>query len=199
MDFQAEIEAMRTAYRNHPPKKLKLVRPSYITDKDELSAVFRELDVLLYHGMVCYGSLIQANNLLFKPFPRWDCPATVLYGINPETDENPLELRAMAHEIYQYKNKPEDEIPEDIRQLAAVITDEHDRSSFRGTVTQADGRTREIFFQSLMVFRKYLPKHKLCGSILPILAAPDFCSSILILPKAYWTKEFTKAWTAGQV
>lgn len=195
MDFKKEIEEMREKFMQKPLKRIKLPRPAWLTEYDGLSSIFTEKETLISEGSICYGCIVQANELLFKRFPNYDCPAEVIYSENPEIDEEPGILFGLAREIYSYKNKPLDEVPAGLRELVRVTTDEYDRSSFCGTISDDDGNKLNFGLTSLMIFRKHIPKHKLCGSVIPIIAAPGKCCSVMVLPQEYWSEEFKKAWT----
>lgn len=197
MDFKKELEEMRANYRQNPLKPMKLPRPSWLNEKDDLRFIYTEQEMLFEKGNICYGSIIQANSILFKSFPPFNCPATLIYSMSPEIEENPYILNEIAHTIFYYKDKPLNEVPEGLREFARVITDELDRSSFYGTASDSEGNTIDIGFLSLMVFRKHLPKSKLCGCTVPLIVAPERCKSIMILPEEYWSENFKKAWIEG--
>lgn len=199
MDFKKEIEEMRQRYRQNPLKPMNLPRPSWLDEKDGLRFIYTEQEKLFSEGEIMYGSIVQANNILFKSFPPFNCPAALIFSDDTEIEENPYILHEIAHEIFSYKNMPADEVPAELRELARVITDELDRSSFYGTLSNLDGDKINIGFMSLMIFRKHLPKKKLCGSTLPIIAAPEMCNSIMVLPEKYWSEEFRQAWIKGMV
>lgn len=199
MDFKKEIEEMRGRYRKNPLKPMKLPRPSWLDEKDGLRFIYTEQDLLLSQGIICYGSIVQANTILFKSFPPFNCPATLVYSENSEIEENPYILHDIANEIFSYKDMPSDEVPIELRELVRVITDELDRSAFRGTLSDADGNKINIGFTSLMIFRKHLPKKKICGSMLPLIVAPEKCNSIIVLPEEYWSENFKQAWINGMI
>lgn len=199
MDFKKEIQEMRERYIQNPLKPMELPRPSWLDEKDGLRFIYTEQGTLFSEGIICYGSIVQANSILFKSFPPFNCPATLIYSINPEIEENLYILHDIAHEIFSYKDMPSDEVPSELRELARVITDELDRSSFYGTLSDDNGNEINLGFKSLMVFRKHLPKKKLCGSTLPLIVAPEKCNSIMILPEKYWSENFRQAWINGTV
>ncbi len=93
-----------------------------------------------------------------------------------------------------YSKKPE-EIPEKYRKAAEIVTAEYDRTSLEFPVAIGD-KEIPVKFMSVMVFRKDIPGNCINGSVYPIIAAPDKCDSVIILPKKYWTGEFT-AWKTG--
>ena len=84
------------------------------------------------------------------------------------------------------------------REAARIITDELDRTTMKFTVPGPEGPI-EVFGVSVMVFREYLPEKTIIGRTIPILALPDQCESVLVLPKKYWSKEFIRAWVNGEI
>ena len=164
---------------------------------DPISQIFKEKKDLLKSGSVCYAHIVQANSILFNLFPHTDHPAHIVYSTDPYIGENPDILEETANAIYQYKDVQLDLVPEEWRELARVVTDERDRSGFTLS-TERNGHTVKIHFLPTMIFRKLLPRRKLCGSLLPIIASPD-CDTVMVLPKRYWTKEFRAAWIRGEI
>lgn len=49
-----------------------------------------------------------------------------------------------------------------------------------------------------MIFRKLLPKRKLCGGLIPVLAMAEK-ETVMILPKRYWTEQFKDMWIQGAI
>ena len=135
--------------------------------------------------------------MLFSAFPPIDCPASIVYSMDAFVQENPDLLKAVAEKIYSYKNVDLEQVPEQWREFARITTDEEDYADFRFTIC-LEGRNIDIHFLPVMVHRKLIPKKKLCGSLLPVLADYE-CRSVLILPKKYWSKEFKKAWVRKEL
>ena len=88
-------------------------------------------------------------------------------------------------------------MPDEWKEVARVITDEYDRSDFTFSV-RLDGKPVEYHMIPTMIYRKLLPKGKLCGNLLPVFTVPG-CKQVLILPKKYWTKAFKEAWANGRI
>lgn len=198
MDFKKELEAMRASYAQKPKKFLYLPRPAWINGGDPLSALWNEKKMLLAEGKVYYAYIVQANNMLFHVYPPMDCPANLIWSADGAVDENPLLLRDLAEQLYAYKGQRPQDVPEEWRQIARALTDEYDRSAFSFTITPEDTAVN-VRFLANMVFRNHIPCGVLRSSLLPVLAVPDKCRSILILPKKYWSKEFKAAWVKRQL
>ena len=197
MDLYNELKAIQSNYNERRLKNIILKRPEWLRSSDPMSYIFKEKKALLKSGSVCYAYIVQANTILFDWFPHTDHPAHIVYSTDPYIGENPDILEETAHAIYQYKDVSLDLVPEEWRELARVVTDERDRSGFTLS-TERGGHTVKIDFLPTMIFRKLLPRRKLCGSLLPIITSPD-CDSVMVLPKRYWTKEFRDSWVRGEI
>ncbi len=194
MDIKKEIERMRVKYYKKRLKDIKLPRPEWLTDRDELSAIYREKKELVTEGKIYYAHVVQANMLLFDPRAvKHDCPCDLIYTTSPEADANPWILQALAHKLFSYKDKDPETVPEEWREIARVITDEYDRGQFSFTIRGQEG-PMDVYFLPAMIYRSYIPRKTLYGSLLPILALPGKCSSVLVLPEKYWGKDYKKAW-----
>ena len=195
LDLYKELLQMRENYKNNPLEDIKLNRPSWIDSSDPMSEIYSKKSMLLQQGKIVYAHIVQANTILFKWFPPFDCPAQIVYSEDPYFMKQPEVLHDIAWGIYKYKGQEMDAIPDEWKEVARVITDEYDRSDFKLSL-KVDGQIVEYNLIPTMIYRKLLPKGKLCGKLLPVLTVPD-CKQVMILPKKYWTKEFTEAWVEG--
>ena len=196
MDFYAQLEQMRANYAANPKKNEFLMRPSWMGLGDELGVIYKEKKQLLTEGVVCYAAVVQANDILF----RWafgDLPANLIYSTDEAVCRDPELLYKLAQQLFSYKDVPLEQVPESWREIARVITDERDRSSFAFRAMTTDGFAVNTYFNANMIFRKHLPGMVLRSGLLPVLACPGKCTSVLVLPKQYWTDEFKEAWRKG--
>lgn len=189
--YRDELMQMRENYREKPMKDIRLSRPIWLTSADPMSEIYSKKKVLLQQGDITYANIVQANTLLFHSLPPYDYPAQIVYSTDPYIAENPRKLSDIAWKFYRYKSEAEDKIPPEWRDIARVIKDEYDRSDFSFSIDSV-----EYHMIPVMIYRKLLPKRKLCGNLLPVLTVPE-CKQVLILPKKYWTQEFTEAWVQG--
>ena len=195
--YREELLQMRENYENNPLDDMQLSCPKWIDSGNPMSEIYTKKRKLLQQGEIVYANLVQANDLLFKWFPPVDCPAQIVYSTDPYFSENPEVLYDIAWKIFSYKGQPLETVPAEWKEVARVITDEHDSSDFLFSVC-SDSQSFEYRMIPTMIHRKLLPKGKLCGNILPVLAVPE-CKQVLILPKQYWTKSFTRAWVARMI
>jgi hypothetical protein len=197
MNFKEELAKMQSCYDQKRLQDICLKKPQWLALDDPMASVFQDKSVLLKHGNVCFAYIVQANTILFKHFPHVDCPAHIVYSTDACIADDPGILQEISHQLYRYKHTPLKNVPEQWREIVRVIADEYDRSDFTFSV-ECRGNSVEIHFIPTMIFRKLLPNRKLCGSLLPILAAPE-CKSVMILPKGFWTKDFRHRWTRGAI
>ena len=193
--FRNELYQMRENYKNNPLTDIKLSRPKWLDSDAALSEIYSQKSALLQRGEIVYASIVQANTLLFKSFPPFNCPAEIIYSTNTFVNENPEYLFDIAQNLYNYKDEDLNTIPEEWREIARVITDKYDRTDFTFSI-QLNGNLAEYNMIPTMIYRKLLPKGKLMGTLLPVLNIPE-TKRVLILPKQYWTKNFTKQWVSG--
>lgn len=195
LDFYKELVQMRENYKINPLDDIKLSRPGWLDSEDPMSEIYEKRSALLQQGEIVYAHIVQANTILFKIFPPIDCPAQIVFSAESYFMEQPAVLQDIAWEIYKYKGQALDTVPDEWKDVARVITDEYDRTDFTFSL-KLDGQSIEYNMIPTMIYRKLLPKGKLCGNLLPVLTLPD-CKQIMILPKKYWTKKFKEAWVAG--
>jgi hypothetical protein len=197
LDLYNELIQMRKNYKENPLEDIKLKRPSWLHLSDPMSEIYLKKSLLLQQGEIVYAHIVQANTILYKKFPLFDCPAQIVYSEEPYFMEHPETFQEIARGIYKYKGQELDKIPDEWKEVARVITDEYDRSDFKFSLNM-DGQTLEYNFIPTLIYRKLLPKGKLCGSLLPVLVISD-CKQVMILPKKYWTKKYTEMWVAGNI
>ncbi len=182
MDYEAELEYMRKKYALSPIKG-SLPRPHWLNDNDELNTIFMNQRQLFSHGIVCYGCIVQANNLLFSLSSLDDYPASLILSQDDIMVKHIDALDNMSHEIYRYKNNFQQAPYEKYSEIVHAVRDEYDRSSFSFKASEYDA---QIDFITTIVFRSHLPLPILKGRIVPMLASPDSKTAI-ILPKCYWS------------
>ncbi len=196
-DFYKELLQMRENYKENPLEDIKLGRPLWLDSSDPMSEIYSQKTMILQQGEIVYANIVQANTILFKNFPPLDCPAQIVYSTEPYFMEHAETLQEIACGIYQYKGQELDSVPDEWKNVARAITDEYDRSDFTFELN-VDGKLLAYNLIPTMIYRKLLPKRKLCGNLLPVLTVPD-CKQVIILPKKYWTKKFREVWEEGGI
>lgn len=199
IDFGRELDEMRINYYNKPLKRLSLPRESWVMEDRILSRIYIESDYLIRNGTICYAGIVQANTSLYSLWLPGNCPANLVYATEEWVAREPSVLLNIARDLYSFKGRHPSEVPENLRRVVATITDERDRSAFYFDITGQNGYSARINFNANMIFRQYLPGFRLRGSIFPVIAAPENCSSVLILPKQYWTKNYIYSWNHKEI
>lgn len=163
-------------------------RPSWMRPNDALSEAVSRQGLLLSEGKVVWGSIVQANTLLFKRGDS-DHPAMIVHCRQPELDPRPAELRAIAQRIYKLKGAtPSDPVE---RAIAAKVTNEMDRTM--GWRVPNELTARWAMSAAIMVYRKHLPGGVLSGSTYPLLVHDD-TQAVMIVPVEFWPEGLVKLW-----
>lgn len=189
VNFKNELEQIRKRYEAYPYKEEGLSRPSWM-ENDELSILYDEYDKLFEKGMIYYGCIVQANEILFDDEPKCDCPANIIYTRDPIVNEDPEILQKLAKKLFMYKEMPIEVVPEELKEIVQCIKGERSRKSYEIHMQYNEQHDITIHFMVIMIFRKYLPGNKLMSMLLPIIAYPEECKSIMVVPKKYWTEAF---------
>lgn len=196
LSYKEHLEEMRADYQSNPIKKKNMHKPLWLMlhGDNPLNAVYKDKNILFQSGSVYFASLVQANAALFDSDNRADHPAVFLYSTHPVVEQYPDVLKIISEIIFSYKGMPADSVPESLREVVRIITDELDCSSVDFTVSMThpenpDERIEniDVHFRVLMVFHEDLPEHYLRGELFPILVAPNQTKASMLLPKEYWT------------
>lgn len=193
--YREELYQMRENYNRKPMKDIRLPLPLWLRFEDPLSAVYDEKSTLLQQGKIVYANIVQANTVLFRQSLDVGNPAQIVFSTDPIFEENPKLLSNIANDIYCLKGQPLYTITPELQPVAQAVTNEFSRSDFCLNVHLGE-QTAAYRMIPTIIYRKLLPKRKLCDALFPVLTAPD-CKQVLILPKKYWTKNFTQAWITG--
>jgi hypothetical protein len=188
--LQATIEAIRDNL-GAPPRQFGWLasrynrpsRPLWLTRSDPLCEQYRASELLLTHGSVVWGALIQANELLFKWGPS-DSPAMVLFAPDESMDAHPAWLATVAVELYSLKGASADD-PEE-RNYGAMLADEMERA-LGWTVPARISGGKLLKSTSIVVCRRHLPRGVLSENIFPLLIHED-TPAAMIVPSRYWPR-----------
>lgn len=182
--------------------KISLPKPPRWAEGDATAKVYDELPMLLRDGQVYYSCVVQANRSLFENTVEANSlisAAMIIYNHNRAKTSivNPEYMIPFAHYLFMCKKKDPSEIPDWLAETVNVIRGETDRSRIIITADGDESYPMNLTMQSVMVFRTHLPKMRLGGAVVPIVAAPEKCSSVLILPHWLWGSEFQEYWTSA--
>ncbi len=122
------------------------------------------------------------------------------------------ELRKINERIFSYKDEDSVKIPENYRRVSWLVTNEMSRGGidfyshfsdplnitvddfmeFHKDYSKTDPDRFNIRMTDIMVIKDHLPEYQFSSPVYPILAVPEKCDAVIILPKEYWTEEFTE-------
>lgn len=199
LDFNGDLEIMSANFHKNKGKIKLPPRPPWLKEDDELGRIYSEFPVMMKWGEVYYSCLVQANRVLFNTptsrSPMASVAEVVFNHKRPKTSiSDPLIMSSFAHYLFECKERKPDENPEWIREAVSVVAGEYDRSRVIIKADDGDNFPMNLTLQSVIVYREHLPKMVLKGGIIPIVAAPTKCFSIMILPRKYWARGFTAYW-----
>jgi hypothetical protein len=170
---------------------LKPATPAWCrAGKDELHVIYRDAELLLTRGHIVWGSLIQANNLLFSPGPD-DCPGAAVYCSEVHRHDDLTRLAEISQRASNIKGAG---ATPDETKFGKILAGEIDRFfayQLPKTITNGD----PVLATCIMGIRKHLPAGVLSHSYFPLLTHPE-TKATLILPARYWDPVLFDLWMA---
>jgi Zn-dependent protease with chaperone function len=164
--------------------------PSWMKKNSPLQCIYKDQNLLLTQGRIVWGQVIQANTLLFEDRSE-DCPAAILFTMDPSIDEDPEKLQDIAKTLYSLKDGESDN--EELNKVVQVITDEY-TTWMNHHVSAAATGTIDVFYSTIMVHRKHLPLNYLKSGWFPLLIHPTKTKCAMILPSKYWDPRMAEIW-----
>ncbi|MBE6902921.1 MAG: hypothetical protein E7478_10620 [Ruminococcaceae bacterium] len=195
MDFYKELCEMRDKFSQEHHKFKELPRhPWWLTLKDKLYSIYLDKDILIENGEIYYSCIVQANDRLYEKRLKDDCPARIIYSTDHSINSQPLLMCNVAQYILHFTEIPEELLDDNTKALRHSLIDHVARTTVHFQPPMKEKYGEKMTTSPLMIFRKQLPANILKGQLLPIIAAPEHCDTIIVLPEYYWTKAFKKAW-----
>ena len=172
--------------RGIPPSQLWGERPKWMTDDDELLETYERQRAMLREGRIVWGHLVQANRLLFSPGED-DCPADVVYAVDPSFDQDLEGLAAIARRLSATKQRPQ-------AWVSHVLAGESQRVARYRLPSWLSG-SRDVYFGSIMLHRRLLPDGVLTAFVVPLLVDPRQPSLPIVVPAALWGDGLRSFWS----
>jgi hypothetical protein len=147
-------------------------------------------DILRKEGRVVWGALAQVNQGMFAPGPA-DLPGVTVYSTDAFYDENPQDLCEIGQACFEFKNT--EPIESEFKPVALRLTDEHD-FTMRMPLPRRLTDNRQAFLAATMFHRRRLPNGVLCGSLFPLVIAPEATEVNMVLELPHWSKTLRKDW-----
>ena len=198
--FEEELNHMNEGRAKRPLVKFShsLEKHKYLfkegldaNDPNQLAGVANEFHTLATEGEVYFAVFAAVRRDLYRAVPARDGAAYILYGTDPFLLTHLRVVEDVADEILEWAEAPE-HAPEYIKEAAkAIETDNiHTLNLPIKYYSEEHGREFDLIFTSVPIFRRDLPGRKVDGRIVPIIAKPDTCQNVYILPKKYWSTRY---------
>lgn len=166
-------------------------KPEWLRRRDPLREVFAQQELLLNHGKIVWGSVVQASKPLYEAGQE-DLPAQVVFSEYPMFERHPQELSKIADCLYELKGMQTDN--KEIARFAEMMSNGLDRvfsAALPKAITRQNGF--DVYTSVLMVFRKHLPQGVLHNGVLPLLIHQS-TPVVMILPQVFWPEALRQAW-----
>lgn len=192
LDFTQELKALNDLFVTNSEK----IQLPFDGVSDGLSEDFTRL---MKSGKVYWASVVQTDaakdSKLFNS--KKNAPpvrAAVVYNHARAETENSdaIILRSFSRYLYSFKGKSPDEIPEHLKEAVKALSDEAGDYRVRLKTGEDGDFGMNVTLQTITVFPSVLPKGILKDALLPIIAAPKKCASVIPLPFFLWTKGFER-------
>ncbi len=185
---RAQASYSKADYRNDQIKKSFMM---YVIMDRRFDPQFRDQRILLQRGVVVWGSIIQANQILFDPNgSHASLPAAVMYAASKAYDASPDLLIEQAHSMYDLKGQT---CTPDMQAFADKLANEM-VADIRLPIPTGFTGGRQCYYATLMIARKHLPGNYLANGFFPVLIAPKETETVMVLPETYWDPQFRGAW-----
>lgn len=197
--MQATIASCRRSF-GEPPRKLSLFslwrlrmpRPAWVKESGDVrfKEIFASQKTLLKTGRVVWAATVQANSLLFDSGDE-DCPAAVLYSLDPRVDAQPELLQEAASRLFSFKGRKA--LDPELQTFADKLADEM-VIDLKLPVPPSLTSGLRCYYTCIMVHRGHLPDGKLSQGYYPLLAGAEGTDACMILPSKYWPPSLVKRW-----
>lgn len=171
---------------------LRISKPSWLRSNpsDRLNQLVSQSSQVFQDGVLVWGQVVQANQLLFEP-GKVNCPALLLYAPDSELQMDPTLLEDVAMRSYELKGTQPRE--KDRIELAKQLTDETARPMGL-QVPRSVCSIGSLVMSCTICVRHHFPKRHLRGNIFPLVRHKNDPSLILPLPGRYWAKRLIEWW-----
>ena len=167
-------------------KLLKLKKPLWAYNKSskDLAKVYKDQKVLYSQGRIALGTIVQANEELFKTDNAMSLPAVFLFSEDEYFLENPNKLIDMANKLYSLKGKETVDI--EVKEFVDAITDEY-TTILNKKLPFSISNGRDVYYTTIIVHRMHIPNIYLDRVLYPLLVYPEKVDSSFILSSFYWS------------
>jgi hypothetical protein len=170
------------------------LRPNHEKSDTTNEQLKMHYDILRKHGRVVWGCVAQVNQGMFAPGHE-DLPGVTVYSTDSYYDENPQDLFAIGQACFTFKNT--EPVESEFKPVALRLTDESD-FTLRMLLPKRLTDNRTVFLAATMFHRRRLPHGVLCGSLFPLVIAPEVSEVNIVLELRYWPKTLRETWETLQ-
>lgn len=172
---------------------LRIPKPEWLEEKrhDRLNTLFWRKKALLRDGIVVWGHIIQANNLLFQADRKENCPGEFVYTLRDLKD--PMILQEIAGSLADLKGT--NPSVAEAKRIADYLTNERIRV-LGLPVPDSISHAEDCLISTSFFVRKHIPKRGLRRGLMPIIASLHEPHVVLPLPMLFWPKEFLEFYDA---
>ena len=192
-----ELERIR-ARLGAPPRQVgrlmawrhRIRPPEWLTTESPLYEGYRDRALLLEHGQVVWGHVVQANEELFSP-GRDAFPAAIVFSVDPSYADRIGSLGEIAKQLFELKGCEVDD-PE-VNRFVSAITDET-TPLLNERVPLESSTSGEVFYTTITIDPRNLPGRHLVLSWFPILVAPTLTRGCAVVDRWYWSSFLRSFW-----
>jgi hypothetical protein len=156
----------------------------------DFRSFYEDQELLLSHGKVVWGHLVQANAEVFRRGSR-DLPAAVVFSEDPWFDGEIEKLGEFASRLFELKGLPG--LDPELRTVVEAITAET-TVLFNVDCPTSQTFGKLVYYTTTVVVRRHLPTGSLTLGWFPYLALPDRTPASMILPYPFWPDGLREGW-----
>lgn len=182
-DNKSNKEANESNFVMQDKDYIKLKKMWY-DEEDELLNMYNMQAEFFEHGKHALGAIVIANEKLYK-WGILDLPACIVYSFDKYYNdaENMKELDNIANQLADLRGRRQEN--NTLKQIVYILESEVERAfGIKLPYDMTNGR--DVFFTSVMIPRKYLPKKKLDRAVYPFNILVGRRPDAMLVPHWYW-------------
>ena len=182
-DNKSNKEANESNFVMQDKDYIKLKKMWY-DENDELLNLYNMQAEFFEHGQRALGAIVAANEKLYK-WGILDLPAFIVYSLDEYYNdvENMQELVNIAYQVGELSGRRQED--NNLKQIVYALETEVDRA-FGIKLPHDMTNGRDVFFTSVMIPRKYLPKKKVDRAVYPFNILVGRRPDAMLVPHWYW-------------
>ena len=160
------------------------LKKMWYDEEDELLNMYNMQAEFFEHGKQALGAIVIANEKLYK-WGILDLPACIVYSFDKYYNdaENMKELDNIANQLADLRGRRQEN--NTLKQIVYILESEVERAfGIKLPYDMTNGR--DVFFTSVMIPRKYLPKKKVDRAVYPFNILVGRRPDAMLVPHWYW-------------